>query len=54
MRNRERNNPEVPRLMRTLFADLYPVRKLGLGLGLGRGRGLGLGLGLGARARARG
>ena len=28
MRNRERNNPEVPRLMRTLFADLYPVRKL--------------------------
>ena len=28
MRNREKNNPEVPRLMRTLFADLYPVRKL--------------------------
>mmetsp|Transcript_14189 Transcript_14189/g.45801 ORF Transcript_14189/g.45801 Transcript_14189/m.45801 type:complete len:204 (+) Transcript_14189:249-860(+) len=28
MRTRERNNPEVPRLMRTLFADLYPVRKL--------------------------
>ena len=28
MRNRELNNPEVPRLLRTLFADLYPVRKL--------------------------
>ena len=28
MRNRERDSPEVPRLMRTLFADLYPVRKL--------------------------
>ena len=28
MRNRERNNPEVPRLMRTLFADLYPVCQL--------------------------
>ena len=27
-RNRERNNPEVPRLMRTLFPDLYPIRKL--------------------------
>ncbi len=26
MRNRERNNPEVPRLMRCLFPDLYPVR----------------------------
>ena len=28
MRNRERHNPEVPRLMRCLFPDLYPVRKL--------------------------
>jgi len=28
MRTREKNNPEVPRLLRTLFADLYPVRKL--------------------------
>jgi len=28
MRNRERSNPEVPRLMRCLFPDLYPVRKL--------------------------
>lgn len=28
MRDREKANPEVPRLMRTLFADLYPVRKL--------------------------
>ena len=28
MRNRERANPEVPRLMRCLFPDLYPVRKL--------------------------
>ena len=28
MRNRQRANPEVPRLMRTLFPDLYPVRKL--------------------------
>ena len=28
MRNRERQNPEVPRLLRTLFPDLYPVRKL--------------------------
>ena len=28
MRNRERNNPEVPRLMRCLFPDLYPVRRL--------------------------
>ena len=28
MRNRERQNPEVPRLMRCLFPDLYPVRKL--------------------------
>lgn len=28
MRNRERSSPEVPRLLRTLFADLYPVRKL--------------------------
>jgi glycosyltransferase involved in cell wall biosynthesis len=28
MRNREKQNPEVPRLLRTLFADLYPVRKL--------------------------
>ena len=28
MRNRERNNPEVPRLLRCLFPDVYPVRKL--------------------------
>ncbi len=28
MRNRERTSPEVPRLMRCLFPDLYPVRKL--------------------------
>ena len=28
MRNRQRANPEVPRLLRTLFPDLYPVRKL--------------------------
>jgi len=28
MRNRERANPEVPRLLRCLFSDLYPVRKL--------------------------
>ncbi len=28
MRNRERQNPEVPLLMRSLFPDLYPVRKL--------------------------
>jgi len=28
MRNREKANPEVPRLLRCLFADLYPVRKL--------------------------
>lgn len=28
MRNRERQNPEVPRLLRCLFPDLYPVRKL--------------------------
>ena len=28
MRNREKFNPEVPRLMRGLFPDLYPVRKL--------------------------
>jgi glycosyltransferase involved in cell wall biosynthesis len=28
MRNRERANPEVPRLLRCLFPDLYPVRKL--------------------------
>jgi len=28
MRNRERSNPEVPRLLRCLFPDLYPVRKL--------------------------
>jgi hypothetical protein len=28
MRNRERNNPEVPRLLRCLFPDLYPVRRL--------------------------
>ena len=27
MRDREKANPEVPRLMRTLFADLYPVRQ---------------------------
>jgi hypothetical protein len=26
MRNRERQNPEVPRLLRTLFPDVYPVR----------------------------
>jgi glycosyltransferase involved in cell wall biosynthesis len=25
MRNREHNNPEIPRLMRCLFPDLYPV-----------------------------
>eukprot|EP00962_Isochrysis_galbana_P012312 scaffold3473_cov122-Isochrysis_galbana.AAC.15 len=26
MRNREHNNPEIPRLLRSLFPDLYPVR----------------------------
>ena len=28
MRNRERANPEIPRLLRTLFPDLFPVRTL--------------------------
>ena len=28
MRNSQRANPEVPRPLRTLFPDLYPVRKL--------------------------
>lgn len=28
MRNRERANPEVPRLLRCLFPDLYPARRL--------------------------
>ena len=28
MRNREKYHPEIPRLLRTLFPDLYPIRKL--------------------------